>query len=129
MVAMESIGPGGISTSIGSIVCMQGTVVQSVDFLKHGNPQSSFSYPLPAVPRATCYNGYEGIYPQATPLQQVALALRQASASSTSSLVSTTERKLSSNAEATRPPLKRKFKELLVTPKVSTALQVWLNFF
>ncbi|WOK94442.1 protein RIK isoform X1 [Canna indica] len=108
------------STATGSIAATQ-------SFVPGGVPTST-------VTRTTCYNGYEGIYPQATPLQQVALALRQASASSasvsaTSSLVSMTERKPNSIAEAdahppnTLPPQKRKFKELPVTSRGSTALQ------
>lgn len=35
------------------------------------------SYPQLSSTAGTSYSGYGGIYPQATPLQQVALALRQ----------------------------------------------------
>ncbi|THU50935.1 hypothetical protein C4D60_Mb06t25640 [Musa balbisiana] len=129
MVATQSFLPGGDPLSAVSIVSSQGTAVQSGDVLKYGNPQNLVSYTVPAVTRATCYNGYEGIYPQSTPLQQVALALRQASTSSacvssTSCFVDTTERKSSLNAKAdARPPQKRKFQEIPVTSKVSTAFQ------
>ncbi|KAJ8483810.1 hypothetical protein OPV22_016295 [Ensete ventricosum] len=131
MVATQSFLPGGIPPSAVSLFSSQGTSVQSGDLLKYGNPQNLVSYTVPAVTRATCYNGYEGIYPQSTPLQQVALALRQASTasacvSSTSYLVDTTERKSSLNAKAdARPPQKRKFQEIPVTSKVSTAFQVF----
>ncbi|XP_042382495.1 protein RIK-like [Zingiber officinale] len=122
VAATQSFVAGGVATA-------SGTVFQSVEQLKYGNSRSLVSYALPGVTSVTCYNGYEGIYPQATPSQQVALALRQASSSSTaisstSSLVSTTERKSSSVAEADTHPLqKRKFKELPVTSKGSTPLQ------
>lgn len=131
MVATQSFLPGGDPLSAVSIVSSQGTAVQSGDVLKYGNPQNLVSYTVPAVTRATCYNGYEGIYPQSTPLQQVALALRQASTSSacvssTSCFVDTTEQKSSLNAKAdARPPQKRKFQEIPVTSKVSTAFQVF----
>ncbi|XP_042452388.1 protein RIK-like isoform X1 [Zingiber officinale] len=118
----QSFVPSGVAS-------ISGSVFQSVEQLKYGNPQSSVSYALPGVSSVTCYNGYEGIYPQTTPLQQVALALRQASSSSASvpsinSLASSTERKSSSAPEADTQPLqKRKFKELSVSSKVSTPLQ------
>ncbi|XP_042392366.1 protein RIK-like isoform X1 [Zingiber officinale] len=118
----QSFVPSGVAS-------ISGSVFQSVEQLKYGNPQSSVSYALPGVSSVTCYNGYEGIYPQTTPLQQVALALRQASSSSASvpsmnSLASTTERKPSSAPDADTQPLqKRKFKELSVSSKVSTPLQ------
>ncbi|XP_074572580.1 protein RIK-like isoform X2 [Curcuma longa] len=124
MAVTQSFVPSGVASASAS-------VFQSVEQLKYGNPQSSVSYALPGVTSVTCYNGYEGIYPQTTPLQQVALALRQASSSSasvssTSSLASTTARKSSSAPEADTQPLqKRKFKELSVTSKVSTPLQVF----
>ncbi|RRT76331.1 hypothetical protein BHE74_00007575 [Ensete ventricosum] len=127
---LDSSHEGLVPYYIFSLFSSQGTSVQSGDLLKYGNPQNLVSYTVPAVTRATCYNGYEGIYPQSTPLQQVALALRQASTasacvSSTSYLVDTTERKSSLNAKAdARPPQKRKFQEIPVTSKVSTAFQV-----
>ncbi|KAG6502461.1 hypothetical protein ZIOFF_034734 [Zingiber officinale] len=109
------------STTTGNVAVTQSFVPSGV----------AISYALPGVSSVTCYNGYEGIYPQTTPLQQVALALRQASSSSASvpsmnSLASTTERKPSSAPDADTQPLqKRKFKELSVSSKVSTPLQVF----
>lgn len=44
-------------------------------------------YSQPSVRGVTSYNGYGGIYPQATPLQQVALALKH-SATPVTSMVS-----------------------------------------
>ncbi|OMP07817.1 protein RIK-like protein [Corchorus olitorius] len=88
-------------------------------------------HPQPLVTRATSYSGYGGIYPQATPLQQVALALRQSSPISSSvvpatsvasmgapttsapSTVSTSSVSSTSHSEKEqRPPQKRKFQEL-----------------
>lgn len=68
----------------------------------------------PHPPPGTSYNGYGGIYPQTTPLQQVALALKQ----STSPIIST-QTQIIGNAnlemeKEKRPPHthKRKFQEL-----------------
>ncbi|KAJ0981968.1 hypothetical protein J5N97_010223 [Dioscorea zingiberensis] len=76
---------------------------------------------LPSASGGTSYIGYGGIYPQATPLQQVALALRQAppniSAPATTSQA-TMLPKTSTNSVAEmdkRPPQKRKFQELPIS--------------
>ncbi|CAH1413204.1 unnamed protein product [Lactuca virosa] len=80
---------------------------------------SHITPPPPPPPPGTSYNGYGGIYPQATPLQQVALALKQ----STSPIIST-QTQIIGNAnlemeKEKRPPHththKRKFQELPVT--------------
>lgn len=84
-------------------------------------------YPQPVLSGGTHYNGYGGIYPQATPLQQVALALRQSSSPVTPSVapiasVSSTEPKLSLGSESEkekRPAQRRKFQELPVGSKGS----------
>lgn len=78
----------------------------------------------------TSYNGYGGIYPQATPLQQVALALRQSvptaaaipiSTSLNSAIASpnlnTTSCPSPQNDAGKKPAPKRKFQEL---PKASS---------
>ncbi|KAK8958487.1 hypothetical protein KSP40_PGU019858 [Platanthera guangdongensis] len=78
----------------------------------------------------TCYSGYGGIYPQATPLQQVALALKQAPVSTPSVVASTTAHtnalsKLTSISKADtekRPSQKRKFQELPIISKGLAAL-------
>ncbi|XVE68294.1 hypothetical protein DITRI_Ditri09bG0056000 [Diplodiscus trichospermus] len=92
---------------------------------------NSVGYTQHLVTRGTSYVGYGGIYPQATPLQQVALALRQSSPISstvvpatsvgsavvpTMSIASTVPKSsvgstLHSEKEQ-RPPQKRKFQEL-----------------
>ncbi|XP_020090450.1 protein RIK isoform X2 [Ananas comosus] len=112
----QCFAPTGVSVSTGYI--MPSNVVQP----------NIVSYAPPSVTGGTRYAGYGGIYPQATPLQQVALALRQAPAStapavlSTSLSASTTAKTSSTSAEPDkRPPQKRKFQELLVSPKGPTA--------
>jgi len=98
----------------------------------YGNPQPPMvSYSCPSVSGGTYYSGYGGIYPQATPLQLVALALRKAPAPTTPGLASavgattafvpaasaviSSKTSLSSIAEIERwPPQKWKFQELPV---------------
>ncbi|KAI3439500.1 uncharacterized protein J3R85_004706 [Psidium guajava] len=78
----------------------------------------------PLVTGGTRYSGYEGIYPQATPLQQVALVLKH-STSVTSSVVSAPASasvmpELSTKPDSEkdkRPPQRRKFQELPVGNK------------
>ncbi|KAF5198204.1 Rik-like protein [Thalictrum thalictroides] len=73
----------------------------------------------------TSYSGYGGIYPQATPLQQVALVLRQSPSFGTSvtdpatSAGTYSAEVISSFSTTTdkRPPQKRKFQELPVSSK------------
>ncbi|GMY12905.1 protein RIK isoform X1 [Fagus crenata] len=102
-------------------VFSQGTVSQSGGYLSCGQSQGNvIVYPQPLVSGGTSYNGYGGIYPQATPLQQVALALRQSPSPVTSTIAPTTsvpssELKSSSISDPEmekRPPQKRKFQEL-----------------
>ncbi|XVF58428.1 hypothetical protein PTKIN_Ptkin07bG0066100 [Pterospermum kingtungense] len=91
---------------------------------------NSVGYPQPLVTRGTSYIGYEGVYPQATPLQQVALALRHSSPTSTvvpatpvaSTVVPTTSAASTASKSSVsstlhcekeqRQPPKRKFQEL-----------------
>ncbi|KAK1273390.1 hypothetical protein QJS04_geneDACA008006 [Acorus gramineus] len=93
--------------------------------ISYGQSQShTLTYSRPLVP-GTCYSGYGGIYPQATPLQQVALALRQAptqTASVVSPAVSTSTVLPKNNSNTIRqmdkqPPQKRKFLEQPIAPK------------
>nr|KJB40923.1 hypothetical protein B456_007G082800 [Gossypium raimondii]KJB40924.1 hypothetical protein B456_007G082800 [Gossypium raimondii] len=114
-----------------------------------GPPQAnSVGYPQPLVTRGTSYIGYGGIYPQATPLQQVALALKQSSPISstvvpatsvasavvptTSATSTVTKSSVSSTLHSEkerRPPQKRKFQELPAGSKGSaTVNQVSVNF-
>ncbi|XP_047334835.1 protein RIK [Impatiens glandulifera] len=81
-------------------------------------------YPQHSLTGGTSYAGYGGIYPQATPLQQVALALRQSPSVASSTVTSpalvaamTGQKSESSSSEERRPPQKRKFKELPLASK------------
>ncbi|TYJ08548.1 hypothetical protein E1A91_A11G082300v1 [Gossypium mustelinum] len=101
----------------------------------------SVGYPQPLVSRGTSYIGYGGIYPQATPLQQVALALKQSSPISstvvpamsvasavvptTSATSTVTKSSVSSTLHSEkerRPPQRRKFQELPAGSKGSARL-------
>ncbi|KAK1356428.1 Hydroxyproline-rich glycoprotein family protein, putative, expressed [Heracleum sosnowskyi] len=73
---------------VGTTFLSQGTTPQPLSLMSCGQIQPSIgSYSQPSVSGGTSYNGYGGIYPQATPLQQVALALKH-SASPVTSMVS-----------------------------------------
>ncbi|XP_071722842.1 protein RIK-like [Rutidosis leptorrhynchoides] len=87
------------------------------------------SYSQPIISGGTSYSGYDGIYPQATPLQQVALALRQAPSPINSTVPPTASMGITISNSATnlnsgsssekekRPPQRRKFQELPSTGK------------
>eukprot|EP00268_Persea_americana_P039262 TRINITY_DN38871_c0_g1_i4.p1 TRINITY_DN38871_c0_g1~~TRINITY_DN38871_c0_g1_i4.p1 ORF type:complete len:511 (-),score=114.16 TRINITY_DN38871_c0_g1_i4:2590-4122(-) len=114
------------ATPISSITPPQMPISQPGAIFNYGQSQSNnICYPQPSVTGGTSYSGYGGIYPQATPLQQVALALRQAPAQATSVLapttpvVSTSPKTTGSSPNETekRPPQKRKFQELPVVSK------------
>ncbi|XP_054803518.1 protein RIK isoform X2 [Prosopis cineraria] len=102
-----------------------GTALQPAGFLSSGQPQSNVvGYTPPMVSGGTSYVGYGGIYPQATPLQQVALALRHtppvASTVAPSTSASGRESKSitgSAPEKEKRPPQRRKFQELPVDSK------------
>ncbi|GAB2299437.1 hypothetical protein Dimus_033505 [Dionaea muscipula] len=77
---------------------------------------SGISRCLPPLIRGTSYTGYGGIYPQATPLQQVALALRQSISVTTSvaptiSAAVTVQKSSDNSSEKKGLPQKRKFQE------------------
>ncbi|XP_076905593.1 protein RIK-like isoform X2 [Bidens hawaiensis] len=80
-----------------------------------GQPPATSLVTYPVVSHGTSYNGFGGIYPQATPLQQVALALKQVTSPITST-VSVTQ-KVGNTAASTvskkekQPVQKRKFQE------------------
>lgn len=82
--------------------------------------------PSQPVAGGTSYSGYAGIYPQATPLQQVAQVLKQSISPVISTVPPTmlTATSLSipsdnaSNEMERRPPRKRKFQELPADCKV-----------
>ncbi|KAL3719281.1 hypothetical protein ACJRO7_004265 [Eucalyptus globulus] len=111
--------PGVSSAFTQGAVSMSGGVLGCVQTLPNMVHHSQ-----PLVTGGTRYSGYEGIYPQATPLQQVALVLKQ-STSVTSSVASapasaTVTSELSTKPDSEkekRPPPRRKFQELPVGNK------------
>lgn len=121
----SSVGVPGVTTAYAL-----GTTPQSAGFLNSGLPQANVvGYTPPLVSGGTSYIGYGGIYPQATPLQQVALALRHPPpiastvAPTTSTLSGESKSTTSSDPEKEkRPPQRRKFQELPVGSKGSTKL-------
>ncbi|CAN6313604.1 unnamed protein product [Urochloa humidicola] len=83
-------------------------------------PPSNMACPIPPLNGGTFYSGYGDIYPQATPLQQVALTLKHASSSTsqvvpvTNTLTSTAIKSNSSSDVETDKRSRRKFQELPV---------------
>lgn len=118
---MPASGPGL------SCVASQGAVPLSTGLQNSGPPQTNTSYPH-GLTSGTSYIGYGGIYPQATPLQQVALALRQSTSPVTATVSpATTAARTDSPREV--PSLandkhsqKRKFQELPAAPKLPANL-------
>ncbi|CAO2816374.1 unnamed protein product [Amaranthus hypochondriacus] len=92
-----------------------GPLVQSENALPPGLAcANGLPYSPPPLTACTSYSGYAGVYPQATPLQQVSFALRQSGpVSSTVAPATSAARVLpkSSSESETRPPSKRKFQE------------------
>ncbi|CAN6307535.1 unnamed protein product [Urochloa humidicola] len=92
-------------------------------------PPSNMTCPIPPLNGGTFYSGYGDIYPQATPLQQVALTLKHASSSTTqvvpvtSTLTSTAIKSNSSSDLETDKRFKRKFQELPVSKGPTTESQ------
>lgn len=87
--------------------------------LNSGQLLPNVSYPQPLLTGGTSYSGYGGIYPQATPLQQVAQALKQSPSAVTCTVASTTVTSTvpkastsSTSLKEKQPPQKRKFQEL-----------------
>ncbi|CAL5369812.1 unnamed protein product [Camellia sinensis] len=109
----------GITTTL-----LQGTLSQSIG-LSCGHSQPNIvCHPQPSLTGGTSYSGYGGIYPQATPLQQVALALRQSPSLVNSTVApATTAASTAANSSETlsyeekRRLQKRKFQELPVASK------------
>ncbi|XP_031396544.1 protein RIK isoform X1 [Punica granatum] len=98
--------------------------------------QNMGNYSGSSLTSGTRYKGYEGIYPQATPLQQVAMALKQspsfASASAHATTLPSTGAKSSASSGSEKEkekqlPQKRKFQELPVGHTVSTKLNQVLD--
>ncbi|KAI9154163.1 hypothetical protein LWI28_021880 [Acer negundo] len=123
---IASVTAAGVAT-----VYSQAALTQSGGTLNCALPQPNMvGYSQPILSGGTSYSGYEGIYPQATPLQQVALALRQSTSPITSAVTpmtsvasTTTKSNFSYKLEKEkRPPQKRKFQELPVGSKVPAKL-------
>ena len=91
---------------------------------------NGFPYSQPLSTGCTSYSGYAGIYPQATPLQQVAQALRQSGpVTSTVAPVTSTTSMISKRSTETgkRPPQKRKFQESPVSLGAAVSQQVQVS--
>ncbi|XP_030482499.2 protein RIK isoform X1 [Cannabis sativa] len=102
----------------------QGKTSQSGGLLNCGQSQvDPVSHSLPMLSGGTSYSGYCGIYPQATPLQQVALALRQSTcpvSSTASPIISEPNESMLRNSnfeKEKRLPQRRKFQELPIGSK------------
>ncbi|CAH9109481.1 unnamed protein product [Cuscuta epithymum] len=127
--AVPSVAPGM------DMNVSQGIVPQSLgSFIMLPSQSNTNYYPHTPILSGTSYMGYGGIYPQVTPLQQVALALRQSisktaagspeSTTSTRPLTTTT-----SFIQKERPPHKRKFRELPTNIMVASNLnQGFMNW-
>ncbi|XP_062216408.1 protein RIK [Phragmites australis] len=127
----STLGPNvltGASHSFASSGVTAPTVAPSV-ILQSGAPTNSgvpppsnMTCPVPPVNGGACYSGYGDIYPQATPLQQVAFTLKHAS-SSTSQVVqatpaltgTVTKVNSGSDVETDKRSQRRKFQELPVS--------------
>ncbi|KAK9271673.1 hypothetical protein L1049_002036 [Liquidambar formosana] len=118
---VSSLTYPGVSTALS-----QGTVSQSGGLFNCGQSQPNMvHYPQTSLTGGTSYSGYGGIYPQATPLQQVALALRQSPSPVTSTVAPATsvpsnvpKSSVSSASEKEKRPLqRRKFQESPVASK------------
>lgn len=116
--ALSSTTSDGLSS-----VASQGSVSQSIGLPNPGIPQPNTACYPHGLTSGTSYIGYGGIYPQATPLQQVALALRQSTSPVTATVSPAT------TAASTDPPReagplandkrsqRRKFQELPAAAK------------
>ncbi|KAL5176924.1 Protein RIK [Glycine soja] len=118
----------GVTGVTGSLTL--GTPSQSIGHLSSGPQANMIGYtPPPLVSGGTSYIGYGGLYPQATPLQQVALALRHSppvtSTDAPTTSASNGESRPTSSSDLEkekRPPQRRKFQELPVGSKGTTKL-------
>ncbi|KAL6287748.1 hypothetical protein ACE6H2_012138 [Prunus campanulata] len=128
--ATPALAVSSVGTPVVTTVFSQGAISQPGGLLNSVQSQANiggYPQPLPLLSNGTSYNGYGGIYPQVTPLQQVALALRQSSPIPSTIAPTTsapsTEPKLNVNSTSgsekkKRPPQsqRRKFQELPVGP-------------
>ncbi|CAA0828368.1 Protein RIK [Striga hermonthica] len=118
VAAINSTSLGGVN-SIPSRAQLSQSLGMSNPILR----QEKAAYYPQGLTSVTSYNGYGGIYPQATPLQQVALALRQSASPVTATVAPTTiavskdpQMKVPSHSRDKRSQ-KRKFQELPAAAK------------
>ncbi|WJX75320.1 hypothetical protein P8452_58864 [Trifolium repens] len=129
-ISMTAVSTPVHPTSLVGVPCVMtaptsGTTQQSTGYLSSGPQANMIGYVPPLVSGGTSYIGYGGIYPQATPLQQVALALRHsppvASTVAPTTSASSRESKSTTSSdcekEDKRPPQRRKFQEQPVVSK------------
>ncbi|PIA63186.1 hypothetical protein AQUCO_00200896v1 [Aquilegia coerulea] len=125
IVASTLVNPVSPATLPGvNVAIPQVAVPPPGGLLGYGQHQPNTAcYPQLSV-CGTSYSGYGGIYPQATPLQQVALVLRQSpslgiSVTNPATSVGTSAEKVipSFRTGTDKRPQKRKFQELPVTSK------------
>lgn len=104
-----------------------GQIVQPGALLSPGHTQTNgLPYSLSPLNACTSYSAYAGIYPQATPLQQVALALRQSGPVSSTVTPATSATRLMQKSSSESEKRKRKFQESPVSLKgVAVSQQVF----
>ncbi|GAU19852.1 hypothetical protein TSUD_170780 [Trifolium subterraneum] len=138
-ISMSAVSAPVPPTSLVGVPCVMtaptsGTTQQSTGYLSSGPQANMIGCIPPLVSAGTSYIGYGGIYPQATPLQQVALALRHSPpvASTVAPTTSASSRESKSTTSSDhekddkRPPQRRKFQEQPVVSK-STKLNQGLE--
>ncbi|KAL5219586.1 hypothetical protein ABZP36_020270 [Zizania latifolia] len=102
-----------VSTGVNASLVAPSVTLQSGCPTYYGvPPPSNLICPSQPANGGTFYGGYGGIYPQATPLQQVALTLKHASSTSTSTMAMVNP---CSSAEADKRAQRRKFQELPIS--------------
>lgn len=122
-ISTASFVPVPVSPSatvpMGMTFLSQGCIPQPASFMSCGKIQPNIgSYPQPSVSGGTSYNGYGGIYPQATPFHQVALALKNSASPMTSkvspvaAVASPTSFSSKDHSSEKERRQKRKFQEL-----------------
>lgn len=123
------------STGVIAPVVAPAVTVQSGAPTYSGVPlPSNMAYPIPPANGGAFYSGYGDIYPQATPLQQLAFTLKHASSSATQAVpVTSTPTSMATkgnsilDAEMDKRS-RRKFQELPVSKGPATESQVQFFF-
>lgn len=116
-----------VTVGFGNVVS-QATLSPSIRPLNPGIPVANTSCHPFTLANSTSYSGYGGIYPQATPLQQLALSLKQSSSSENAVITPTTTASTEDLPEKTAKPIvekqqkRRKFQELPAAPRIP---EIW----